>query len=129
MLGDRRFRIREMVEKPKINPPSRYAIIGRYILPPDIFPLLEKTERGAGGEIQLTDALRELVRAGDFYGYVFDGKRYDAGEKLGYLKATVDYALKHPLLGGEFRDYLQSLFGGSGEAAEVPQPRPTRVRT
>jgi UTP--glucose-1-phosphate uridylyltransferase len=129
MLGDRRFRIREMVEKPKINPPSRYAIIGRYILPPDIFPLLEKTERGAGGEIQLTDALRELVRAGDFYGYVFEGKRYDAGEKLGYLKATVDYALKHPLLGGEFRDYLQSLFGGSGEVAEAPPARPTRVRT
>jgi UTP--glucose-1-phosphate uridylyltransferase len=129
MLGNRRFRIREMVEKPKINPPSRYAIIGRYILPPDIFPLLEKTERGAGGEIQLTDALRELVRAGDFYGYVFEGKRYDAGEKLGYLKATVDYALKHPLLGGEFRDYLQSLFGGSGDAAEIPPARPTRVRT
>ena len=62
-----------MVEKPKVNPPSRYAIIGRYILPPDIFPLLEKTERGAGGEIQLTDALRELVRTGDFYGYVFEG--------------------------------------------------------
>ncbi|MCU1246593.1 MAG: galU, partial [Acidobacteria bacterium] len=129
MLGDRRFRIREMVEKPKINPPSRYAIIGRYILPPDIFPLLEKTERGAGGEIQLTDALRELVRTGDFYGYVFEGKRYDAGEKLGYLKATVDYALKHPLLGREFRDYLQSLFGGSEDAAEVPPARPTRVRT
>jgi UTP--glucose-1-phosphate uridylyltransferase len=109
MLGDRRFMIREMVEKPKINPPSHYAIIGRYILPPDIFPILEKTERGAGGEIQLTDALRELVRAGDFYGYVFEGKRYDAGEKLGYLKATVDYALRHPTLGAEFRAYLQSL--------------------
>ena len=94
MVGKHRFRVRDMVEKPKINPPSRYAIIGRYILPPDIFPLLEKTERGSGGEIQLTDALRDLVRAGDFYGYVFDGKRYDAGEKLGYLKATVDYALR-----------------------------------
>ncbi len=110
MTGDRRFRVCDMVEKPKINPPSHYAIIGRYILPPDIFPLLEKTERGAGGEIQLTDALRELVRTGDFYGYVFEGKRYDAGEKLGYLKATVDYALRHPSLGTEFRSYLQSLF-------------------
>ena len=98
-VGDRRFRVTDMVEKPKINPPSRYAIIGRYILPPDIFPLLEKTERGAGGEIQLTDAMRELVRTGDFYGYVFEGTRYDAGEKLGYLKATVDYALRHPQLG------------------------------
>jgi len=110
LQGDRRFKIRDMVEKPKINPPSRYAIIGRYILPPDIFPILETTERGAGGEIQLTDALRELVRSGDFYGYVFEGRRYDAGEKLGYLKATVDYALRHPALGNEFRAHLQALF-------------------
>src|SRR5205814_7162224 len=110
MLGNRRFKIHEMVEKPKVNPPSRYAIIGRYILPPDIFPILSKAERGAGGEIQLTDALRELVRTGDFYGYVFEGRRYDAGEKLGYLKATIDYALRHPSLGSEFRTYLQSMF-------------------
>lgn len=110
LIGGRRFKITEMVEKPKINPPSNYAIIGRYILPPDIFNILEQTERGAGGEIQLTDALRELLRAGDFYGVVFEGKRYDAGEKLGYLKATVDYALKHPTLAGEFRAYLESLF-------------------
>jgi len=118
--GDRRFRVTDMIEKPKINPPSRYAIIGRYILPPDIFPLLEKTERGAGGEIQLTDALRELVRDGDFYGYVFKGKRYDAGEKLGYLKATVDYALKHPAVADEFRAYLKGLFG-NGKTARNPR--------
>jgi len=108
LVGDRRFKVRDMVEKPKVNPPSQYAIIGRYILPPDIFPLIEKTERGAGGEIQLTDALRELVRMGDFYGYVFEGTRYDAGEKLGYLKATVDYALRHPTLGNDFREYLKT---------------------
>lgn len=108
MVGNRRFRISDMIEKPRTNPPSRYAIIGRYILPPEIFPLLERTERGAGGEIQLTDALRQLVRQGDFYGYVFDGRRYDTGEKLGYLKATVDYALRHPQLAAEFRAYLQS---------------------
>jgi UTP--glucose-1-phosphate uridylyltransferase len=108
-LGNRRFRVSDMVEKPKSNAPSRYAIIGRYILPPDIFPLLERTERGAGGEIQLTDALRELVRRGEFYGYVFEGRRYDAGEKLGYLKATVDYALRHPKLAAEFREYLESV--------------------
>ena len=107
-VADRRFKVTDMVEKPKVKPPSRYAIIGRYILPPDIFPLLEKTERGAGGEIQLTDALRELVRTGDFYGYVFQGQRYDAGEKLGYLKATVDYALRHPKLGADFRKYLET---------------------
>ena len=74
----------------------------------DLIPLLEKTERGAGGEIQLTDALRELVRTGEFYGYVFKGQRYDAGEKLGYLKATVDYALRHPTLGKDFREYLKT---------------------
>lgn len=121
MQGKRRFKITDMVEKPKIKPPSHYAIIGRYILPPDIFPLLQKTERGADGEIQLTDALRELVRQGDFYGYVFEGRRYDAGEKLGYLKATVDYALKRPDLGNEFRAYLQGLFG-NGKTTRDPRP-------
>ena len=127
LVGKRRFRIRDMVEKPKLNPPSRYAIIGRYILPPEIFPLLERTERGAGGEIQLTDALRDLARAGEFYGYVFEGKRYDAGEKLGYLKATVDYALRHPTLGEPFRAYLQSTFGAvNGKATR--DSRPSRKR-
>src|SRR6266550_7202770 len=126
MLSGRRFHITDMVEKPKINPPSRYAIIGRYILPPEVFTILGKTERGAGGEIQLTDALRELLRAGDFYGYVFDGKRYDAGEKLGYLKATVDYALKHPALATEFREYLKSLFG-DGKATRAPRSAPRRA--
>ena len=109
MMGSRKFRVTDMVEKPKSNAPSRYAIIGRYILPPEIFLILEHTGRGAGGEIQLTDALRELVCKGDFYGYVFDGRRYDAGEKIGYLKATVDYALRHPQLGAEFRTYLESV--------------------
>jgi len=108
MAGNRRFRVTDMVEKPKSNAPSRYAIIGRYILPPSVFTHLEKTQRGAGGEIQLTDALRQLVKDGDFYGYVFEGRRYDAGEKLGYLKATVDYALRHPALASEFRAYLES---------------------
>jgi UTP--glucose-1-phosphate uridylyltransferase len=109
MSGHRRFRISDMVEKPQKNAPSHYAIIGRYILPPEIFPLIRATGKGAGGEIQLTDALRALVREGDFYGYVFEGKRYDAGEKLGYLKATVDYALKHPDLAADFRRYLESI--------------------
>jgi UTP--glucose-1-phosphate uridylyltransferase len=108
MAGNRRFRVTDMVEKPKSNAPSRYAIIGRYILPPSVFTHLAKTQRGAGGEIQLTDALRMLVADGDFYGYVFEGRRYDAGEKLGYLKATVDYALRHPALASEFRAYLES---------------------
>lgn len=127
LLGHRRFRVKDMVEKPKINPPSLYAIIGRYILPPDIFPLLEKTERGAAGEIQLTDALRELVRQGDFFGYVFKGRRYDAGEKLGYLKATVDYALRHPQLGDDFRAYIEEVVENGHEVdADATAPRGPR---
>lgn len=106
-VGGKKFRITDMVEKPKNNPPSNFAIIGRYILPPEIFPILRGTGAGAGGEIQITDALRELVRSGEFYGCVFEGKRYDAGEKLGYLSATVDYALQHPILGADFRAYLE----------------------
>lgn len=108
-VSERRMLITDMVEKPKSNPPSNYAILGRYILPPEIFPFLERTEPGAGGEIQITDALRKLLALGDFYGYIVDGRRYDAGEKLGYLKATVDYALRHPVIGKEFAEYLQSV--------------------
>ena len=107
LLDRGRFRVTDMVEKPKDDPPSRYAIIGRYILPPRVFAILERTEKGAGGEIQLTDALRVLAREGPFYGLVFEGTRYDAGEKLGYLKATVDFALHHPTLGPEFRKFLR----------------------
>ncbi|HUJ15867.1 MAG TPA: UTP--glucose-1-phosphate uridylyltransferase, partial [Thermoanaerobaculia bacterium] len=124
--GGRRFRITDMVEKPAANPPSHYAIIGRYILPPEIFPMLQKTGRGAGGEIQLTDALRQLVQKGDFYGYVFEGKRYDAGEKIGYLKATVDYALRHPALSDEFRTYLKTILD-DGKATGVARAVPRRA--
>lgn len=105
-IRDRVWRVHDMVEKPREKAPSNFAIIGRYILPPDIFAILETTGRGAGGEIQLTDGLRELIERGDVLGYVFDGTRYDAGEKLGYLQATIDYALRHPSLGAEFREYL-----------------------
>jgi UTP--glucose-1-phosphate uridylyltransferase len=125
----RRFRVTDMVEKPKSDPPSNLAIIGRYILPPEVFPLIEQTGRGAGGEIQLTDALRGLVAQGDFYGYVFEGKRYDAGEKLGYLKATVDHALKHPSLGDEFRAYLQEILEDGQESRDSrPAARPEAAR-
>ncbi len=108
-LGNRRVKITRMVEKPKENPPSNLAIIGRYILLPEVFDLLEKTEKGAGGEIQITDALQKMIDGGDFYGYIFEGRRYDAGEKLGYLKATVDYALRHPEVGADFRAHLESI--------------------
>jgi UTP--glucose-1-phosphate uridylyltransferase len=106
----RLFRIRDMVEKPKAeDAPSDLAIIGRYILTPDIFEELENTERGRGGEIQLTDGLRRLKQRRTLYGYHFEGVRHDAGNKLGFLKATVEFALKRDDLGGPFREYLKSL--------------------
>lgn len=108
-LGSRGFRISGMVEKPASNPPSNFAIIGRYILPPLIFELLEKTERGSGGEIQLTDALAALLDHGEVHGVIFEGTRYDAGDRIGYLKATVDYALRHPVVGEAFRAYIESI--------------------
>ncbi len=107
---DRLFRVRSLVEKPSPREaPSRLAIIGRYILTPEIFPSIESVEPGAGGEIQLTDGLRHLLRTRPVYGYRFEGTRYDAGDKLGFLKATVEFALQREDLGGAFRDYLKSL--------------------
>lgn len=107
---NRLYRIRNMVEKPKAeDAPSNLAIIGRYILVPEIFDSISKIEPGAGGEIQLTDALKHLLRNRPIYGYKFEGKRFDAGDKLGFLKATVEFALRRPDLGGPFRDYLKTL--------------------
>lgn len=92
------MRIHDMVEKPKSNPPSRWAIVGRYVLPPQIWPMLAATRPGTGGEIQLTDALKELARSKTgIYGVVVEG-RHDAGDKLGYLRANLAYALKRPEL-------------------------------
>jgi UTP--glucose-1-phosphate uridylyltransferase len=104
------YRIRDLVEKPKTaDAPSDLAIIGRYILTPDIFDALENTPRGEGGEIQLTDGLRGLCRRQALFGYQFEGVRHDAGNKLGFLKATVEFALKRKDLGGPFREYLKGL--------------------
>jgi len=106
----RLYRVDDMVEKPAPrNAPSDLAIIGRYILTPAIFAELASTRRGAGGEIQLTDALRRLLDKEPIYGYIFDGKRYDAGDKLGFLQATVEMALKRADLGKPFRKYLKTL--------------------
>jgi UTP--glucose-1-phosphate uridylyltransferase len=103
------YRLSDMVEKPSADQaPSDLAIIGRYILTPDIFRFLEKTKPGRGGEIQLTDAIKAMLRRRPVYGYLFNGRRYDGGDKLGYLKATVEFALKNPAVGNEFRDYLRS---------------------
>lgn len=106
----RLFRIRDLVEKPSAeDAPSDLAIIGRYILTPDIFDTLEETPRDEGGEVQLTNALRQLEKKRPIYGYQFEGVRHDAGNKLGFLRATVEFALKRDDLGGEFRKYLKSL--------------------
>jgi UTP--glucose-1-phosphate uridylyltransferase len=107
---DRLYRIRNMVEKPKAkDAPSNLAIIGRYVLTPEIFSSLESIEPGSGGEIQLTDGLKHALRSRPIYGYRFEGTRYDAGDKLGFLKATVEFALKRYDLGDEFRQYLKTL--------------------
>lgn len=104
------FRVKDMVEKPAFaDAPSDLAIIGRYIFTPDIFDAIEKTTPGAGGEIQITDAMRILLKERPFYAVKLDGRRHDAGDKLGFLIATVEYALKRDDLGGDFRDYLRSL--------------------
>ncbi len=102
--------IRDMVEKPSPDQaPSNLAIIGRYLLPPEVFEILERTGSDAGGEIQLTSALKTLLSRGPIDGYLFEGKRYDAGDKLGFLKATVEFALKREDLGAPFREYLGTL--------------------
>ena len=101
------YRLKDLIEKPKTTEaPSDLAIIGRYILTPDIFDMLENVGFGKGGEIQLTDALHRLLKKRPMYGYLFKGTRYDAGDKVGYLKATVDLALKNPLVSEQFKEYL-----------------------
>ena len=108
--GDRLFEVQHLVEKPKLeDAPSKLAIIGRYILTPGIFDAMESTTPGALGELQLTDGMKRLLKKEKIYGYVFEGKRHDAGDKLGFLKATVEFGLKREDLGEEFRAYLRAL--------------------
>lgn len=109
-MESRLFRIRNMVEKPKpSDAPSNLAIIGRYILTSEIFHCIESIEPGSGGEIQLTDGLKYMLRNRPIYGLKFEGKRYDAGDKLGFLKATVEFALSRHDLGQQFREYLKTV--------------------
>ena len=106
------FRIRNLVEKPSPeDAPSNLAIIGRYVLTPEIFTSIEAIEPGSGGEIQLTDGLRHLLRSRPIYGLKFEGRRFDAGDKLGFLEATVEFALKRPDLGQAFAAYLHGRKG------------------
>ena len=107
---DRLFRIRDMVEKPRPEEaPSNLAIIGRYVLTPEIFDSIAEVHPDSGGEIQLTNALKHMLRGRAIYAYRFEGTRYDAGDKLGFLRATVEFALRRVDLGAQFRDYLKSL--------------------
>ena len=104
------YEVMNLVEKPRPEEaPSNLAVIGRYILTPTVFETLSDIKAGAGGELQLTDGLKQLLKKERIYGYVFEGKRHDTGDKLGFLKATVEFALKRPDLGGPLRQYLKSL--------------------
>jgi UTP--glucose-1-phosphate uridylyltransferase len=107
----REFEIKGMVEKPKVEEaPSNLSILGRYVLSPKVFEYLEKTKPGAGGEIQLTDALVKIMEEEGMYGVIADGVDYDCGDKLGFLKATVNLGLKNEELGEDFSDYLKELY-------------------
>jgi len=108
-LDERTLRIERLVEKPRSDPPSNLAVIGRYVLPPRIFEILEGVEPGVGGEIQLTDALAVLAREEGLLGYRFEGERYDAGDRFGYLKANVAFALKRRDLGGQLLAWLREV--------------------
>ena len=108
--GGRLFEVLDLVEKPKLaDAPSNLAVIGRYVLTPTVFETLSDIKPGAGGELQLTDGLRALLKREKMYAYVYEGRRFDTGDKLGFLKATVELALKREDLGGEFRKYLKNL--------------------
>jgi UTP--glucose-1-phosphate uridylyltransferase len=109
-FNGRLFEIKNMVEKPRFeDAPSNLAVIGRYILTPTIFDCLSQTQPGAGGELQLTDGMRMLLQKEKMYGYIYEGRRHDTGDKLGFLKATVEFALKRDDLGAPFREYLKGL--------------------
>lgn len=104
------FRVTDMIEKPSLEEaPSRIAVLGRYIIMPDIFVVLQQTRPGKGGEIQLTDALKEMAYRESVYAYCFAGRRYDVGSKLGFLQATVEYALRNPELRADFHAYLERI--------------------
>ncbi|WP_419749567.1 UTP--glucose-1-phosphate uridylyltransferase GalU [Terrisporobacter petrolearius] len=111
-IEDRVYKVKDMVEKPAIEEaPSNIAILGRYIITPAIFDILENQEPGKGGEIQLTDALQTLATKEAIYAYNFEGRRYDVGDKLGFLEATVDFALKRPELRDDFVEFLRNKAG------------------
>lgn len=119
-LSDGLYQVQDLVEKPSpAEAPSNLAVIGRYVLPPEIFSILRKTKPGKNGEIQLTDALKELAKKSPMYALEIQGQRYDAGDKLGFLIATVEFALKNPSLGQDFGDYLRGRIRPAGGRRHV----------
>ena len=113
-IENRVYKVKDMIEKPNVEEdPSNIAILGRYIITPDIFDILENQEPGKGEEIQLTDVLKTLATHKAIYAYNFEGKRYDVGDKLGFLEATVDFALKRPELRDEFMEFLENRVNNS----------------
>lgn len=107
--GERLYAIRELVEKPKVEEaPSNLIVVGKYVITPQVFEKLAGVQPGADGEIRLADALSSILKEGEIYGYEFEGRRYDCGSKLGFLEATVDFALKHKEVGERFDDFLQT---------------------
>ena len=122
-LGPRLYQVTDLVEKPTPGQaPSDLAIMGRYVLIPEVFAALERTAPGVGGEVQLTDGIKLLMEHHPVYAYEYEGRRYDCGSKLGYLRATVELALAHPDLGRTFRQYLEELLaeGGAMQAPHSP---------
>lgn len=114
-VDDRVYKVKDLIEKPDVDAaPSDVAILGRYIISPSIFRFLESAKPGKGGEIQLTDSLKELSRREAMYAYVFEGRRYDVGHKLGFLEATVEFALKRKDLRDEFKAYLRKIVEREG---------------
>ncbi len=110
-INDREYVVKDLVEKPKVEEaPSNVAILGRYIITPEIFDILEDTKPGKGNEIQLTDGLKTLMEKESMHAYIFEGRRYDVGDKLGFLEATVEFALKRQDLQDNFKKILEEKF-------------------
>ena len=127
-IEDRVYKVKDMVEKPKVEEaPSNMAILGRYIITPAIFDILENQKPGKGGEIQLTDALKTLGEHEAIYAYNFEGRRYDVGDKLGFLEATVDFALKRDELGQEFMEFLKIKVRNSEEIVKKEAKKPKTI--
>ena len=120
-IEDGIYKVKDLIEKPDVGTaPSNIAILGRYIITPEIFGILENTKPGKNGEIQLTDALKELAKRQAMYAYIFEGRRYDVGDKLGFLEATVDFALKRPEIRADFLEYMRKTLEQHTPKISVP---------